>query len=371
MRDTYVRFLKAASLASALSLDANEIGYLGYAPSRGRGWLNLLPASPYADPLGSAYLGGGDGARLRATLQIAASHESDQAGIAPRTASYQRRADEWMHRVNLAARDLMAIGRQIIGSLIAEQAAFHDYQNVQTQIKQAQDIQSFLQNRFTNAQFYDWMGSELSALYDQYYRFACDTARRAEQTMKRELMRPELDETQFIQCNYWDSGHQGLLSGEALHFDLKRLEMAYHDNNKRELEMTRHVSLRQLDPMALIQFRVTGTCTVTVPEWLYHRDCAGHYMRRIKSVAMSIPSVVGPYASVNCTLSLQARSALLANGVYGHDPTQDDIRFVDYCGATDVVVTSGASNDSGMFETNLHDERFLRSKAPARPAHGP
>jgi hypothetical protein len=52
-------------------------------------------------------------------------------------------------------------------------------------------------------------------------------------------------------------------------------------------------------------------------------------------------------------------SSLLANGVYGRDPAQDDIRFVDYFGATDVVVTSGASNDSGMFETNLHDERFL------------
>jgi len=52
-------------------------------------------------------------------------------------------------------------------------------------------------------------------------------------------------------------------------------------------------------------------------------------------------------------------SPLLANGVYGRDPSQDDIRFVDYFGATDVVVTSGASNDSGMFESNLHDERFL------------
>ena len=296
-------------------------------------------------------------------LQIAATHESDQAGIASKTSSYQRRADEWMHQVNLAARDLMSIGRQIIGSLIAEQSAFHDYQNVKTQIQQAQEIRSFLQNKFTNKQFYDWMGSELSGLYYQYYRFACDTARRAEQTMKRELMRPELDDTQFIQFNYWDAGHQGLLSGEALHFDLKRLEMAYHDNNKRELEMTRHVSLRQLDPMALIQFRVTGTCTVTIPEWLYDRDCPGHYMRRIKSMAISIPSVVGPYASVNCTLSLQASSVrtspLLANGVYGRDPTQDDIRFVDYFGATDVMVTSGASNDSGMFETNLHDDRFL------------
>ena len=296
-------------------------------------------------------------------LQIGASHEADQAGLASRTASYQRRADEWMHQVNLAAREMMSVGRQIIGSLIAEQAAMHDYENVKTQIQQAQEVQDFLQNKFTNAPFYDWMSSELTGLYYQYYRFACDTARRAEQTMKRELMRPELDDTQFIQFNYWDTGHQGLLSGEALHFDLKRLEMAYHDNNKRELEMTRHISLRQLDPLALITFRVTGTCAVSIPEWLYDRDCPGHYMRRIKSVALSIPSVVGPYASVNCMLSLQASSVrvspLLANNSYGRDPTQNDIRFVDYFGATDVIVTSGASNNSGMFEVNLRDERFL------------
>jgi hypothetical protein len=296
-------------------------------------------------------------------MQIGAAYETDQAGIAARTASYQRRADEWMHQVNLAGRDLMSIGTQIIASLIAEQAALHEYNNVKTQIQQARDVLSFLQDKFTNAQFYDWMGSQLSGLYYQYYRFACDTARRAEATMKQELMRPELDDTQFIQFNYWDSGHQGLLSGEALHFDLKRLEMAYHDSNKRELEMTRHVSLRQLDPLALIDLRVKGTCTFTIPEWLYDRDCPGQYMRRIKSVALSIPSVVGPYASVNCVLTLQASSlrvsSLLANGVHGRDPTRDDDRFVDYFGSTDVIVTSSATSDSGMFETNLRDERFL------------
>ena len=79
---------------------------------------------------------------------------------------------------------------------------------------------------------------------------------------------------------------------------------------------------------------------MTIPEWLYDRDCPGHYMRRIKTVSLSIPSVVGPYASVNCTLSLQASSLrvspLLANGAYAR-ASQDDNRFVDYFGATDVI----------------------------------
>jgi hypothetical protein len=207
------------------------------------------------------------------------------------------------------------------------------------------------------------MQSDLSNLYYQYYRFACDTARKAEATMKQELMRPELDQTQFIQFNYWDSGHQGLLSGEALYLDIKRMELAYDDNNKRELELTRHISLRQLDPIALLTLRITGSCSVSVPEWLFDRDCPGHYMRRIKSVSLSIPSVVGSFTSVNCTLSLQNStlrvSPLLNGGVYSRDTTQDDPRFVDYFGGAESIVTSSGTNDSGMFDPNLDQSRFL------------
>jgi hypothetical protein len=296
-------------------------------------------------------------------LNTIASYETDQAGISARKATYERRADDWLLQANLAARELMSIGRQIIASLIAEQVANHDYQTVKTQVQQAQDVQTFLQNKFTSAVFYGWMQSQLSGLYYQYYRFACDTARQAEQTMKQELMRPELDATDFIQFNYWDSGHQGLLSGESLHLDIKRMELAYYANNKRELEMTQHVSLRQLDPLALLNLKITGSCTVTIPEWFYDRVCPGHYLRRIRTVALSIPSVVGPYTGLYCTATLQQStvriSSQLSNGTYARDTTTDDARFVDYFSSVQSIVTSSATNDSGLFETNLQDQRFL------------
>src|SRR5690349_7371983 len=83
-------------------------------------------------------------------------------------------------------------------------------------------------------------------------------------------------------------------------------------------------------------------------------------MRRIKSVALSIPSVVGPYTSVNCTLSL-LRSSIRTSSIAGtyRRESAEDSRFVDYAGAIQSIVTSSANNDSGMFETNLRDERFL------------
>ena len=131
----------------------------------------------------------------------------------------------------------------------------------------------------------------------------------------------------------------------------------------RELELTKHVSLRQLDPLALLMLKSGQPCTITIPEWLLDRDCPGHYLRRIKSVAVSIPSVVGPYTSVNCTLALQHSSVrvspMLTGSTYVRDLTTDDARFVDYYGAVETIVTSSAVSDGGMFETNLRDDRFL------------
>ena len=97
------------------------------------------------------------------SAEVIAGWQQDQAGIAARTAGYQRRADEWTLQANLAARELAQIGRQIIASLIAEQIAYHDYQTVKTQVQQAQDVQAFLQGKFTSAGFYSWMQSDLSA----------------------------------------------------------------------------------------------------------------------------------------------------------------------------------------------------------------
>jgi hypothetical protein len=294
-----------------------------------------------------------------------AANEEGQAANASKTAGYERRADDWTLQGNLAARELVQLGRQIISSLIAEQIAHHEYLNVQTQIAQAREVDRVLREKFANEELYLWMQGEISRLYYEYYRFAFDLARKAERTMRIELMRPEVDATDYVKFNYWDGGRKGLLAGEALYLDVKRMELAYHENNRRELELTRHVSLRQLDPLALLNLRASGTCEAALPESLYDRDCPGHYMRRLKSVAVSVPAVVGPYTSLPCTLSLLRSSTrtspLLHDGddhPYARSGSEDD-RFVDSFGSVQQIVTSGGSNDSGMFEMNLRDDRFL------------
>ena len=168
-------------------------------------------------------------------------------------------------------------------------------------------------------------------------------------------------ELTYLQFGYL-AGKEGLLAGEKLYLDVKRMEIAYQELNQREYEMTKHVSLLQVAPLALLSLRRTGRCTVTLPESLFDMDGPGHYFRRIKSVALSIPCVSGPYASVNCTLSLLKsgirKTPVLRDGVYAREDAEDD-RFEDYFGSLQSIVTSSAQNDGGLFETNLRDERYL------------
>jgi receptor-binding and translocation channel-forming TcA subunit of Tc toxin len=171
-----------------------------------------------------------------------------------------------------------------------------------------------------------------------------------------------LTSSNFIQFGYWDSLRKGLLSGERLWLDLKRLELAYHDFSQREYELTRHASLLQLNPKALLQLRMLGKCTISVPEELFDLDCPGYYFRRIKSVSLSIPCVAGPYSSLNCSLTLLKRSirrSSLPSGDGYARAGAEDSRFSDHFGSLQSIVTSSGQSDSGLFETNLRDERYL------------
>jgi len=310
-------------------------------------------------PIGEFYSNAGRA--LSSGLNIWAQIEEKNGQSASKTASYERRNDEQIHQNNQAAHELMHIGKQILSSLISEQVAKHEYELTKKQIEYSQELSNIMHEKFSNEELYIWMQGELSRLYYEYYRFAFDTARKAEKTMKHELMRPELDANDFIKFNYWDTGHKGLLVGEALHLDIKRMEMAYHDNNKHEFELTKNISLRQLNPIALLNLKANGSCEVELPEWLFDLDGAGQYMRRIKNVSISIPSVTGPYTSVCCTLTIlrsSIRTSSTSQVEYGRQGSEDS-RFIDYYSSVQSIITSNANNDAGMFETNLKDERFL------------
>ena len=238
-----------------------------------------------------------------------------------------------------------------------------------TQIKQSKDILEFLTNELnilkgnrrktTTEDFYLWMKREAQSLHAKAFQFAFDIAKKAEKAVQYELGDTDL---RFVQNSYL-AGREGLFAGEKLYFDLKRLEMAYAENYTREYEITKHISLRDWFPLALIELRSSGHCQIDLPEALFDLDCPGHSFRRIKSVAVSIPCVVGPYASVNCALTLTQSYVRRGTGGYGNNPQDDASNFAPYPAAVKSIVTSSSQVDSGLFEANLRDERYLPFEA--------
>ena len=91
-----------------------------------------------------------------------------------------------------------------------------------------------------------------------------------------------MSDSSYVQFGYWDSMKKGLLSGESLMYNLKQMEMAYYEKNKREYELTKHISLAQLDATALLQLKETGQCFINLPEELFDLDYPGHYFRTYK-----------------------------------------------------------------------------------------
>src|SRR5262249_43296301 len=222
------------------------------------------------------------------------------ASMAATQGGYRHRKDDWDFQVRLADKELAQIDQQIATAnlhldMLSKDLAAHD-----TQIASAHQTDEFLLTKYTNQELYDWTLGQISAVYFNAYKMAFDVAKKAERCYQHELGTSDT----FLAFGYWDSLKKGLMTADALLYDIKRMEVAYLDKNKREYELTKHLSLAQLDPAALVQLKATGKCTVQVPEAAFDLDHPGQYMRRHKAVSLSIPCVAGPYTSVSCKLSL-------------------------------------------------------------------
>lgn len=328
---------------------------------------NFKIGSPFS--LGATFGGDNAGNALNAAAMIpdiistVLDIEGSMAGI---KGGYARREAEWKNQLKSTNIELKQMEKQLLASQIRVEMANFEYNNHLKQIDNAKSIDEAMHNKYTNEDLYDWMIGEISSTYFQSYKLAFDVARKAERCYHFELATEAATSPSFIQFGYWDSLKKGLLSGESLLFDIKRMDVAYLDNNKRLQEMTKHISLAQLFPKAILDLKKKGLqkCTITLPEWLFDMDHPGQYLRRIKSVSISIPCVAGPYTTVAAKLTLNKnsirKSALSTPTTYKSQMDSLDPTYIStYFMGGQSIATSSAQNDSGMFELNFKDERYL------------
>lgn len=360
---------KAALTANGVSL-AIDVGIA--AAYIAAGGFSLIPqfvvgASGLGSPVATASAGGQQAAaaadHAAKTLSTIATAADKLASIINTNSNYQRRAQEWQNQLNLADKEMEQIEKQLLGAQIRLEIANQDLANHQLQIEHTRESNDFMHDKFTNEDLFNWMRTQVSDTYFKSYQLAYDVAKQTERCFRYELA---IEDSGYINFGYWDNLKKGLLAGERLLYDIKRMEIAYYEQNKRELELTKHVSLSQLDPVALLKLKTTGECWINFPEEIFDMDYPGHYMRRIKSVSLTIPCIAGPYTTVSCKLTMtknSVRKSAIAGSEYSRRlsngiPT-DDPRFRDSVGSLQSIATSSGQNDSGLFELNFRDERYL------------
>ena len=306
---------------------------------------------------GGQFLGAAERA-VASTIQKVANFTSAQSTAAARKAGHLRQLYDRKFQANLAGYEIKQIDKQITTQEIRCQLAQNEIDNHQVQIDQTKEAEEFLKNKFSNEQLYHWMSEQLRNLYYQTYSFAYDLAKKAEKVYRFDMGLPTSD---FIKFGYWNSSKEGFLAGEQLHLALMKLQHAYIESNSHDYEITKPISLRQINPLALIQLKEQGVCEFNLPEELFDLDYPGHYKRRIKTVALSIPCIVGPHTSLNCTLRLlkhEYRNSTLASH-YAKNLEEADERFVTNPIPTTAISVSHGQNDSGVFELSFQSERYL------------
>lgn len=273
--------------------------------------------------------------------------------------TYWRRKQDWDFQGDSAEKEIHEIDKKILAAQMQLDIVKRERINHGKQIDRSREINVYMKEKFTNKKLYEWMISQLSALYFQGYQLAYGHARKCELSFRNEL---GLKDSNYVQFGHWETLYKGLLAGERLYHDLKRMQAAYQDRYTREFELTKQISMFIVDPLALIKLKQSGLCFIDLPEALFDMDYPGHYMRRIKSVSLTIPCVSGPYINICATLTLMGSSVRQTkeslSGRWKRNPVTDP-RFIDLKGGTEAIGTSTGQNDSGLFELNFHDERYL------------
>ncbi|EBD9557959.1 toxin [Salmonella enterica] len=314
----------------------------------------------WGGPLNAIGLGMGIASQ---TLAIAADTTSQAE-------SYRRRRQEWEIQRDSADTEVKQINAQLSALVVRREAAVMQKNYLETQQSQLWAQADFMQRKFSTATLYSWLRGKLSEVYFRFYDLAVSRCLMAEMAFRWET---NVSGTSFIKPGAWQSASAGLLCGEALMLNLAQMEDAYIRQEKRALEVERTVSLAQTYQglsgnkafnlvAKLGEFLKNGSGNtgdagngltlgagkLSATIRLSDLNIAADYpdsitgtgkVRRIKSISVSLPALLGPYQDIQALLS------------YG-----GSIVMPEGC---NVLAVSRGMNDSGQFLLDFNDGKFL------------
>ncbi|MDO7174039.1 neuraminidase-like domain-containing protein [Mariniflexile sp. AS56] len=273
------------------------------------------------------------------------------------TGGEKRREQSWKFSLDQTKNELKEIEKQLVAAEIRKDISIKSKELHEKSIEQHQETYEFYRDRFTNYGLYTWLSTQLQGMFRDSYNNAMTLARMAERAYRFER---NDDTAVLLNGNYWEASKSGLMAGEKLMNDLRKMELRYMETNTRSMEVDQAFSLTQIDPNALLNLKSTGTCEFTVPELYFDLFYPGQYRRQIKSARLTIPCITGPYSNVSAVMTLKESHIRKEAKLPNSEGSEIDsgLTLVPPSRTTSVA-TSTAQNDSGVFRLDFRDERYM------------
>ena len=279
-------------------------------------------------------------------------------------AQYKRSFEDWQLQEKMAESEIKQLEFQIQSAQIQKAIAQRELLIHKKEIENNASIMKFMTTKFSNVQLYNWMSGKLSGLFYQTYKLAHDMAKQAEKSFQFETGTKEAD-INFISGMYWDSQRKGLLSGESLGLDLDRMEKAFIDQDNRNFEITKSISMLELDPLAFLKLKTEGVCEFRLAEALFDYDYQGHYNRQIMTISVAFD--IGEGQTVNATLTQLNNKVVMEPDIRAvkyllnpKDEQPDTIRS-DWRPNQQVALSfvDEYTENNGLFELRFDNDRYL------------
>lgn len=307
---------------------------------------------------------------IQAGAQGVANEKRSSAYHLDRSEQFNRRAQEWAQALDQCRLELNQVDLQLEAHVQQTALLRLQLRHTEKAMQQARDTYELLNKRFTGSQLYQWLNNQLATFYYQAYDAAHALCLSAQASWQYE--RADWN-SRFIQASRWNNQFKGMSAGESLKLELMKMNAAYLQHHQRDLEISKTVSLRQLpekdkekakEPSKetvvtlnknweelRTELLKDGTVDFELTKALFDTDYPGHYLRRIKSISVSLPATLGPYEDIRATLT-QTWSQTQLSEKTGH--TKDNLRVREQ------IALSTGLNDSGLFTLNFDtDERYV------------
>ncbi|MFJ4155392.1 hypothetical protein ACIPZF_11395 [Pseudomonas sp. NPDC089752] len=296
------------------------------------------------------------------------------------TEGYRRRAQDWKLQIDLATKELAVIDKQLEAQKHATLAAQQSCQHSATVLKQTKEIYEFYKKKTASVSLYQWLRSQTATLHATLFDVAVSLCNSAETCWQFETGNYG---RRIIRAPAWQADRYGLDAGSKLKLDLLRLEAEVLMRHERHLEVRKTVSLLALLdenlvfnkgnvplatwPEVVEALSEDGELSFQLSEELFNKDYPGHYMRRLHSVALSLPALLGPYQNIRATLAQQKSQLLTAPDIEGVKHLSPRARAAENGNGLNVMMSlrtdqkvcvSSANQDLGMFVATEPDDRY-------------